>query len=225
MDNKVNILCLETSSLICSVALISDGRITKVRAELIQNHAEVLMQLIDACLEKGGVSIRELNAIALSDGPGSYTGLRIGSSTAKGICFALGIPLLQISTLKAIASSAIEESDADWIWPMIDARRMEVYHCIFDRNLTPITEVRAGIIGEADFMPDIDTKRLVLCGDGAMKAKDILNIETLDITPDASFLCKLALSSYMKGDFASLATYEPFYLKSANITTSLKKSL
>lgn len=218
MDN-IKILCLETSSQFCSVAIINGQIITQIKSEEVQNHAEVLLGMIQDCCLQATVSLSDLNAIAVSDGPGSYTGLRIGSSTAKGLCFALNIPLIAVSTLKALAWDALRHSDTDLIWPMIDARRMEVYHSVFNRQLDVISEATNGIITDADFVPEcIQTSSVLICGDGAIKTEGLLSYPIYTQLPEAEFLCRLALESYQRRQFASVSAYEPFYLKGANIT-------
>ena len=218
------ILCLETSAAVCSVAVIQNDLIQSETSVKIQAHAEVLSDLIKTCLEKTGISFNELSAVAISEGPGSYTGLRIGTSTAKGICFGLEIPLIPLNTLKIIASAVIEQTPSETIWPMIDARRMEVYHCVFDRSLRALTEVKSGIITDRDFTPSIINKETVLCGDGAGKAAGILQLPYLNVHAHAEAMCQMAVKAYTAGEFADLASFEPFYLKQANITGSAAKS-
>jgi tRNA threonylcarbamoyladenosine biosynthesis protein TsaB len=216
---EIRILCLETSSQICSVAIYNNGHLTEVKSDKIQNHAEVLMGMINQCCQEAGIKLSELNALAISDGPGSYTGLRIGSSTAKGICFALNIPLIAVSTLKALAWDAARKQAADLYWPMIDARRMEVYHCLFDKELKMLGTVANGIVTEPEFMPGlISGQTILICGDGAKKTEGILGFPIYNQFPEAGFLTELALESYNKKEFVNLSTYEPFYLKGANIT-------
>ncbi len=223
MFDDVKILCLETSSLVCSVSLATSKEMFHVKSGVIQNHAEVLMDLISECLQKANIQVKDLSAIAISDGPGSYTGLRIGSSTAKGLCFSSGIPLIGISTLKALANKAIEMTDKMYVWPMIDARRMEVYHAIYNRQLEIVRDVSNGIIDAEGFVPEgIDIQNVMICGDGGKKAAEFLKLDYIDIQPDASYLCELALEAYRKQEFQELSNYEPFYLKSANITGKSK---
>ncbi len=218
-----SILCIETSAAICSVAIIHNDEIYASESPKIQAHAEVLSALSDECLSKAGISYNNIDAIAISEGPGSYTGLRIGTSTAKGLCFALNIPLIPISTLKTIAFAALERENLKGpIWPMIDARRMEVYHCLFNAQLEPLILINNGIITDNDFRPSEVTAQTVICGDGALKAKDILGLRYVDVYANASSMCKLALDAFQKSEFANLERFEPFYLKAANITSSLK---
>jgi len=216
------ILCIETSSAICSVAIIHQGAIYTSKSTKSQAHAEILANLIQDNLKDAGIQIKDLQAIAISEGPGSYTGLRIGTSTAKGLCFALGIPLIPISTLKIIARAALEMGEWELIWPMMDARRMEVYHCVFNRQLNALSTVENGIITDEGFRPAIVTNDTLLCGDGAPKASEILHLPVADVHADAATMCLLAEDMYIAGKFADLEGFEPFYLKQANITSSKK---
>ncbi|MCC6817931.1 MAG: tRNA (adenosine(37)-N6)-threonylcarbamoyltransferase complex dimerization subunit type 1 TsaB [Bacteroidia bacterium] len=223
MSEEVKILCLETSSSKCSVAMIFGNKQLSSQSEIIQNHAEVIMSMIEGICKQSGVELAQLDAIAISDGPGSYTGLRIGTSTAKGICYALNIPLIAISTLKALAYASLKVCDSELLWPMIDARRMEVYQGIYNRHLELISPISSTILTDLDFKPIlIEDKTVSLCGDGAVKASEILGYEDLHILPEAQHLCQLAIEGYKARDFVDLERYEPFYLKSANITVAVK---
>lgn len=220
----MNLLCIETSAAICSVAIVANEEQYVLRSEVVNNHAESITGLIEQGLKTAGIGFKDLNAIAISDGPGSYTGLRIGSSTAKGICFALNIPLIAVSTLKALALGAFQISeDSDIAWSMIDARRMEVYHGLFDRDLNELQAITNGIITDSDFKPKNLKGKVVLCGDGAAKAEQFFEYECLKLTQDASLLIDLAIKQYVASDFVDLASYEPYYLKFANITSAQVK--
>jgi tRNA threonylcarbamoyladenosine biosynthesis protein TsaB len=221
---SVNILCIESSHHICSVAISTNEKIFISESDIVQNHAESLMVLIQECLDQADLTLGDLSALAISSGPGSYTGLRIGTSTAKGICFALNIPLIAVDTLYSIAYGAVslETVSGSLIWPMIDARRMEVYHRVYDSNLNAITEVTNGIIDEIGFVPELVQSNALLCGDGAVKAKSILGLKKINAVQHAKWLCKPAEEKYLKLDFVDLEKFEPFYLKFANITTSNK---
>ena len=214
------ILCIESSYSLCSVAVLNGSLVYSAEGAEPQNHAETLMGLISECLLKAGITMRDLQAVAISDGPGSYTGLRIGSSTAKGICFALDIPLIPVETLKSIAGAAMIRypEHKGLIWPMIDARRMEVYHCVFNAALEQLTPVSSGIIDAEGFRPGFVDSDTLLCGDGAAKAAMQLQLQTIPVLPHAELLCAPALEAYEAGKYADLASYEPFYLKPANIT-------
>jgi len=236
-----NILCIETSASLCSVAIYTPTKIFYLENSKALAHAEFLAPLIQECLEKANLGANQLNAVAISGGPGSYTGLRIGCSTAKGLCFALNIPLIAIDTLAIIANAAIiAEPNYDYYWPMIDARRMEVYHTIFDYNLNSIIETTNSIIDETfliekdDLITNTSTSSITdenqkskiinskmgLCGDGAIKCADILKIPIINVVANAKAMCSLALAKYNSLQFEDTAYYEPFYLKQANITVS-----
>jgi len=221
---SVNLLCIESSYHICSVAISSNGEVFTSESDTVQNHAESLMALIQDCLDQAKLSLGDLNAVAISSGPGSYTGLRIGTSTAKGICFALNIPLISIDTLYAIAfgASCVEDVSGCFIWPMIDARRMEVYHCVFDSNLNVVADVTNGIVEGVGFVPELIQSNTMICGDGAVKAESILGLRKVNVVQHAKWLCRPAEIKYSNLDFEDLEKFEPFYLKFANITTSNK---
>lgn len=219
MSKSYNILCLETSAQICSVSVATERAVFHSVSDTVQNHAEVLMRLIQDCLDKSGLAMRDLSAIAISDGPGSYTGLRIGSSTAKGLCYALQVPLIKVSTLKALAKAALLQSDKSTIWPMIDARRMEVYHGIYNRELELLQNINNGIIDQEGFVPSwLISNETIICGDGGEKASHFLGISYLPIAPSSAYLCPLAAEAWEQKDFADIISYEPYYLKQANIT-------
>lgn len=219
MSDPFRILCLETSAQICSVSVVTESGVFHSVSDTIQNHAEVLMHLIQGCLDKSGTGMKDITAIAISDGPGSYTGLRIGSSTAKGLCYALQVPLIKVSTLKALAKAALDQTDKSTIWPMIDARRMEVYHGIYNRELATLQAINNGIIDQDGFVPTwLMPNDTIICGDGGEKASQFLGISFLPIAPRSAYLCPLAAEAWQSKDFADIVSYEPYYLKQANIT-------
>lgn len=213
------ILCLETSSDFCSVALTYQEKIFTQTSEVPRSHAEILTTLIELCLADADVKIGNLEALAISEGPGSYTGLRIGVSTAKGICFALGIPLIAVSTLKIIAEGARREIKAPTYWPMIDARRMEVYHCLFDDQLNQLSGITNSIITDPGFIPAGVDQGTVACGDGSVKAREVLDVQFSYTALSAGHMISLAEESFARENFVDLSSFEPFYLKSANITS------
>lgn len=220
----MNLICIETSAAKCSVSLFSDGNIHSKFSEVENNHAESLFTLISDVINDSKIELRKLDAIAVSDGPGSYTGLRIGSSSAKGLCFSLGIPLISIGTLESLAHGLFKKySEARYAWPMIDARRMEVYHCIFDRSMAQSFTKKAGILTDESFIAQMDDKQGVfICGDGSDKAEAVLNLPRIELTQSSEHLIDLAVAAFNEKRFVDLATYEPFYLKQANITVSNK---
>lgn len=218
------ILCLETATPVCSVAL-NDGCCTLALRETEgQNaHSEKITNFIREAMETAGIDYRQLDAVAVSKGPGSYTGLRIGVSTAKGICYAADVPLMAIDTLEAMAYGMKEKlgsqlAENDLLIPMIDARRMEVYAAVFDANLNKIEDTAALVIDENAFEDLRKDRRLWLFGDGAPKLSKLFenqpNITVIDgFKPSAAFMRNLADKALRAHDFVDVAYFEPFYLK------------
>lgn len=210
------ILNIETSTKNCSVALAKEGEtiVCKEIAEMGYSHAEKLHVFIEEILAEANLKFSDINAIAVSQGPGSYTGLRIGVSAAKGLCYALDIPLIAVDTLEVLASQvAIEEG---LIIPMIDARRMEVYSAIFDKNHQKIRETKAEIITQESFLELNET--IYFVGDSSQKAKTVFqkdNFIFLDdvIYPSAQQMTKKSYTLFTKNRFEDVAYFEPFYLK------------
>jgi tRNA threonylcarbamoyladenosine biosynthesis protein TsaB len=184
------------------------------------SHAENLVSFCTEVLEKSSCTFNDLDAVAVSKGPGSYTGLRIGVSAAKGFCYALNIPLIGINTLQHMAlqlSSTGEYSDALFC-PMIDARRMEVYCAIYDSNNVEMKETAAEIITADSFATYLENKQVLFFGDGSAKCRDFLGSQAhatfiADIVPSAASMISLAEAKYLKKDFENTAYFEPFYLK------------
>jgi tRNA threonylcarbamoyladenosine biosynthesis protein TsaB len=219
------ILCIETSTEVCSVAIAENGHVcTYLEDRGGQSHSTLLTVFIDQ-LAKSGHEISSLDAVAISEGPGSYTGLRIGTSVAKGLCFGAGIKLIAVSPLAAMASHVANNaekyglslSQTDLLVPMIDARRMEVYTSVFDKELNAIAPVEALVIDESSFESHADNSRLLLFGNGANKCKSVLNSSSFvyieDIYTSAQHMALLAQELYDKQVFANVAYFEPFYLK------------
>jgi tRNA threonylcarbamoyladenosine biosynthesis protein TsaB len=213
------ILSLETSTSVCSVALHQDGKIlgtSEIHKE--QSHASKLAVLIDEVLKLGGFTPNQLNAVAVSSGPGSYTGLRIGASTAKGLCFALNIPLIAVDTLflMAMQANAMNLGKA-MLCPMIDARRMEVYCLITDAELQVIQPVEAKVIDEHSFQDFLQQRPVIFFGNGAAKCKAVLQDKHalfLDqVYPSASALGIMAYEKFKRSQVEDLVSFEPFYLK------------
>ena len=217
------ILCLETSTAVCSVALVKEGNIVALRESLDgQNHAEKITIFIDEVMKEADVSYRDLDAVAVSKGPGSYTGLRIGVSTAKGLCYAMEKPLIAIDTLAAMACGFVESqksvSESNILCPMIDARRMEVYSAFFNEKLERTTETEALIIDENSFMELKQNHHLYLFGDGADKLLSLFeNDENITVIEkfhcSAAYMATLADKALKEKDFVDTAYFEPFYLK------------
>jgi len=210
------ILNIETATKNCSISIAKDGKtlLCKEGAEQGYSHAEKLHVFIQEALQELNLDFSDLTAIAVSQGPGSYTGLRIGVSAAKGLCYALNLPLIAVDTLEILASQiAIQEGI---IVPMIDARRMEVFSAFFDQNGLKIRETEAEIIDE-NWYSDIDQK-LHLIGDGAMKFKEILTADKFlfypeIVYPSAKEMSKISFEKHKKNDTVDVAYFEPFYLK------------
>jgi tRNA threonylcarbamoyladenosine biosynthesis protein TsaB len=215
------ILSLETSTTVCSVALHDTGKlIASAEMHKEQSHASKLAVLIDQLVKLADISISAIQAIAVSEGPGSYTGLRIGVSTAKGLCFALGIPLISVGTLSLLAKQMQLKSILDnntWLCPMIDARRMEVYCQLFDREMDTMQTIEAKVIDEESFKESLTNHRIIFFGDGAAKCKSAIkhpNAFFVDaIVPSAKELGILASEKFLKNELENLVSFEPFYLK------------
>lgn len=211
------ILCLETATTNCSVALSIDGRVVSVREENNQkfSHSEKLHVFIEEVLSKANFDKGKLNAIAVSKGPGSYTGLRIGVSAAKGLCFALDIPLIATPTLEVLAQQV--DGDNCFIIPLIDARRMEVYSAIFNSEKIRVRETKAEILDKNSFIDYLEQKTTVFLGDGASKFKSLCKHPLAkfleDKFPSAIDMAALAEAKYKISDTENVAYFEPFYLK------------
>ncbi|AEW85741.1 tRNA (adenosine(37)-N6)-threonylcarbamoyltransferase complex dimerization subunit type 1 TsaB [Flavobacterium columnare NBRC 100251 = ATCC 23463] len=216
------ILHLETATRNCSVALAKEGGLVAVReiAELGYTHAEKLHIFIKEVLNEAQIEPKDLGAIAVSQGPGSYTGLRIGVSAAKGLCYALSIPLIAVDTLEVLARQ-IKVSEG-FIIPMIDARRMECYTAIFSVDYTLQRKVESQII-EANTFFEFQEK-IHLLGDGASKCKEVLNTTQFvyhdqAIFPSSKEMIEIAHQKFLKKDFVDVAYFEPFYLKEFMLNT------
>ena len=212
------ILCIETATKSCSVSLSQNGK-TLQTIELVSDqysHSEKLTLFIEQILKDQQKSFSDLDAVAVSKGPGSYTGLRIGTSTSKGLCYALDIPLIGISTLKAMAfTMAIDKNSAIYC-PMIDARRMEVFSALYDVNNKQVRGVQADIVDENTYAEFL-VNEIVFFGDGSLKCKEIINHKNAKfiegINPSAKNLVILAKAKFEKKDFEDVAYFEPYYLK------------
>ncbi|MGX7667155.1 tRNA (adenosine(37)-N6)-threonylcarbamoyltransferase complex dimerization subunit type 1 TsaB [Flavobacterium pedocola] len=219
------ILNIETATKNCSVSIANEGK-TVVCLEVADegySHAEKLHVFFEEALQKAGITFQELKAVAVSQGPGSYTGLRIGVSAAKGLSYSLNIPLIATDTLEALSRKITVENGT--IIPMIDARRMEVFTALFDQNHTRIRETQAEIIDENTYSGLNQT--LHLLGDGAAKCKTVLNSDKFvyhdaEIHPSANEMSAMSYAKYLQNDFVDVAYFEPFYLKDFVMTTKPK---
>lgn len=212
------ILALETTTKNCSVALFENEDLLQLKEQNSgdYSHAEQLTLFIEEVVRESNITYNEINAIALSKGPGSYTGLRIGTSTAKGLCYSLDIPLVSISTLKAMALSMSKGHQFDFFCPMIDAKRMEVFAAIYDKKNKEVREVKADIVDKETYVEYFD-KSILFFGDGAIKCKVIINNTNAkfieDIYPSAKDLGTISYQKFVKKDFEDVAYFEPYYLK------------
>lgn len=221
------ILNIETSTKNCSVSISNAGQIIQFK-ELNTggySHAEKLHLFIQDCMQAAKLSFSDLDGITVGKGPGSYTGLRIGVSAAKGLCFANDLPLLSINSLKILAQTCQIQSGV--IVPMIDARRMEVYSAVFDSQFNSIRETQAEVIDEHSFATYLEQGKVYFLGDGAEKCKAILaheNAKFIDgAFPSAKQMSLITEEKYMKGDFEDVAYFEPYYLKNFVATAKKKK--
>ena len=220
-----NLLLIETATEICSIAVSVDHQVTASQNAIGSfQHATAITNQIQQCLAKAQLPWSKLDAVAISHGPGSYTGLRIGAAAAKAICYTHQIPLIEVSTLQAIAFGAQPSSSTPNIGylPMIDARRMEVYTCLLNEHFEVIEKPQA-IILEASIFDEWANSfsAVVCCGNGAQKSSTLLKNGKFQFDHrgcDATFLEKFAYEAFMKEEFIDVAYYKPFYLKPPNIT-------
>ncbi|WPR73907.1 tRNA (adenosine(37)-N6)-threonylcarbamoyltransferase complex dimerization subunit type 1 TsaB [Algoriphagus sp. NG3] len=224
------ILSLETSTPICSIALHrSGGLIGEQSLDVPGAHSEKLMGMIDDLLKEHRLSISEIDAIAISEGPGSYTGLRIGTSVAKGLAFAREIPLIAISTLAAMAfgaSSMMQDKGA--IVAMLDARRMEIYRQVFDADLNPIFKLDSEIVDAGSYPELLRSGKLYFVGDAVKKVSEVIthpNAVFLDVQISAEYIGSLAFEKFQRGEFADVAYFVPNYLKEFKALQSKKNPL
>ena len=214
----MKILHIETSSKNCSVA-ISDGEdLLCVCEEVSENYkqSESLHTFVEWALEGAEITLQDLDAVSLGKGPGSYTGLRIGASSAKGFCYGLKIPLIAVNSMETMIEPFLNK-DYDFIIPLIDARRMEVYTAIFEgKTGEMLTDTEAKILDETSFQEFVG-KKVIFVGDGAKKAKEILQLTNAEfndsIYPSAKYLIKRALEKFNTNELEDTAYFEPFYLK------------
>lgn len=211
------ILNIETTTTNCSVSLSNEGETLVLREDYNTNfsHAESLHIFIDDVMTSAKIKPSQIDAIAVSKGPGSYTGLRIGVSAAKGLCFSLDKPLISVSTLESLSHQV--KIDSGCIVPMLDARRMEIYSAIFDANHIQIREIQAQILDESSFLEYLKKDKVYFIGNGVEKTKTIIQHENAVFIPNklpsASEMGRLAFEKYKNNDFENVAYFEPFYLK------------
>lgn len=227
------ILCIETATEICSVALSENNKLLAFADSQTPNsHASQLHVLVENVLTKSGIKLRQLDAIAVSKGPGSYTGLRLGISAAKGYCYALNIPLISINTLQSLAQQVVLKSELDksnskiLLCPMLDARRMEVYCGLYDFSLNEIEATQAIVVNENFQNSKFTDFKVLLFGNGSEKCKLIIQnpnaIFIDEIKCNAKSMIELAANKFQKKEFEDVAYFEPFYLKDFVGTVSKK---
>lgn len=214
------ILSIDTSTKVCSVALHKEGKLLSINELYTEkSHSGMLTTLCESVVKLAGFSLKNLDAVAVAKGPGSYTGLRIGVSTAKGFCFALDKPLIAVNTLEAMAYQVKDFYDTSHlICPMIDARRMEVFCQILDNEMNIISETEAKIIDEGSFSELLSQHKIVFIGDGSAKCQEKITHQNAifpktEIMPSAKTVGILATNLYEKSLFKNVVTFEPFYLK------------
>ncbi len=225
------ILLLETSTATLSVALSADGKVAQERiCTQPRSHAALAAPLVKEVLDAAGLTVAGCDAVCVSRGPGSYTGLRVGVSTAKGLCFGAGIPLLSVGTLDILAAQGRalpgEDGAFRYLVPLIDARRMEVYTAVFSGEGKQLSAVEARIIGPDSFARELEEGPVLFIGDGAPKCREVLsspNARFLQADPLAGAMAPLAQQAYDEKRFEDLAYFEPFYLKDFIATVSGKK--
>lgn len=231
-------LNIETATEICSVALSNGSEVIDYRENTEgKSHAALLTHFIDDILKKNNLKVRDLSAVAVSMGPGSYTGLRIGVSAAKGLCYGSSIPLIAVPTLQILANQVVHSAtqlgisyrEGDLLCPMIDARRLEVYTALFDIRAHFASEIKAEIINESSFASELSAHQVYFFGNGALKCKTLINHPHAcfvdDIYPSARYMDRLVASRFLEKKFEDVAYFEPFYLKDFVATIAKNKVL
>jgi tRNA threonylcarbamoyladenosine biosynthesis protein TsaB len=228
------IICIETATTLCSVALCDSQRVISVKESGEgRSHASVLTLFIQDILKEAGIRVADLEAIAVSKGPGSYTGLRIGVSTAKGMAYAASIPIIGVETtcsmFHGFISSGKEYHESDLFCPLLDARRMEVYYTLYDITANIVRETRAEVIKKDSFSDIPETSRIFFFGDGSAKCREIITRNNVffdrDFSISAAFMQKPVYELYEKHSFEDTAYFEPFYLKDFLTTKPVKNIL
>ena len=223
------ILSIETATTFGSVAIHKDGKLIGIQQYAIEkSHSALVQVLMSQLLENTGIERSEIEAVAVSAGPGSYTGLRIGVSSAKGFCYALDIPLIAVNTLEALVFQVAKLNIEGYkLCPMIDARRLEVYCLLAEANGTVLEKTYAKIIEEDAFLDYLKEEKVLFFGDGAAKCKPMISHENAifidNIVPSAHEIGEMAELKFQKNEFEDLAYYEPFYLKEFRIAKSKAK--
>ena len=215
------ILNIETSTTVCSVNIAENGNKIIEKETMIQNaHSKVLTVFIEEILKEANLKIKDFDAVAVSKGPGSYTGLRIGVSVAKGIAYGAGKKLISVNTLQNMAWGAkqfLMPEENILFAPMIDARRMEVYTQLFDKKLNPVNKISAEIIDEQSFLKELEQQKIYFFGDGAAKCKETITHKNAvfveELYPSADYMIEFSEKAFSENNFEDVAYFEPFYLK------------
>ncbi|MCQ2153111.1 MAG: tRNA (adenosine(37)-N6)-threonylcarbamoyltransferase complex dimerization subunit type 1 TsaB [Bacteroidales bacterium] len=222
------LILLETSTSLLSVALACDGRIADFReCTTPRSHAAMTVPLVNDLLKDNGLKVGDCDAVCISSGPGSYTGLRVGSSTAKGLCFGAGLPRIAVCTLDVPARQAVAAALPDGcrtIIPMVDARRMEVYSAVYDSECRRLTPVEATVVDGSTYRSELSKGPAVVIGDGAEKCRGVLegDVRFIQTCPRADAMLQDAVKAFDEKRFEDIAYFEPFYLKEFVATTSRK---
>jgi len=225
------IICLETATSLCSVALCDSRRVISMRENDIgRSHASLLTVFVDELLKEAGIRVADLEAVAVSKGPGSYTGLRIGVSVAKGMAYAVSIPLIGVDTTFSLYSGFISAlkgiTPTDLFCPLIDARRMEVYYSIYDINGKTIKGIRAEIMDKDSFSDISESSKIFFFGDGTGKCRDVIKRKNIffdeDFRISASCMQKPAYEALKEHRYEDVAYFEPFYLKDFLVTQPVR---
>jgi tRNA threonylcarbamoyladenosine biosynthesis protein TsaB len=224
------LLCIESSADVCSVVLARDGEVVSLRESgLERSHAKLLAPYIFEVLSEANISPQQLDAVAVSQGPGSYTSLRIGTSVAKGLCYGAGKPLVAVSSLQSLAMLAVAGGSvqpSDLLCPMLDARRMEVYTALFNARGLPQTDVTAQIVDERTLADKLDAQRILFFGSGAEKCRSSIrhpHAVFIHVPTSARGMITLAEQRYAQKQLEDVAYFEPFYLKDFVAGVSTKK--
>lgn len=223
-----HLLSIETSTAVCSVAVHSnDSLLAFAEVHVEQSHATKLAVLIKDVMKSADIGMTSLSAVAVSAGPGSYTGLRIGTATAKGLCYSRSVPLISVGTLDLLVAqvSRVNLTRA-WLCPMIDARRMEVYCLLADADQNILQPVQAKVIDEVSFGEELDSAPIIFFGDGAAKCSEVIKHPNAffiaGVTPSAAYLGGLAWRKFQDSAIEDLVHYEPFYLKEFRVKKPTK---
>ncbi len=225
-----NLLCVETATEVCSIALLRhDGKVFVDEHSRKNSHTETITLQIKKCLKLSGLEVEDLDAIGISCGPGSYTGLRVGASAVKGLAYGADKPVITLNTLRGLAQGISEIAEqGDLIVPMMDARRMEVYYSVYDGTMQEVLTTTNRIVNDY-FLSEMECEgNIIVCGNGGWKLREVKyreNITIMETSCTAIHLLEECKYKFFNDEFAALAYFEPEYFKSPNITQSAKRIL